>query len=97
MAIYHEPAGPCVTRCFGKGTQPIRLSEDFSLQLLANSGKPVAEVFRQDLPRFLSLALLKFDGVVQVRGRFNREGFIRRLMTIVSGEHPPDAGSASVR
>lgn len=95
MALYHEPAGPCIARCLVKGMEPIVLSEDFSLQLLANSGKPVAELFGPDLPRFLSLALQRFEGAVHVRGRFNRKEFIRRLMMIVSGEHPPDEGSAT--
>jgi len=95
VALYHDPAGPCVAQCLGEGVKPIALSDKFSLQLVANSGRPVAELFERDIPEFLAVALRKYERPVVVRGRFSRKEFVRHLTAIVGRELPPDEGSAT--
>ena len=76
IAFYHEPSGPCVSQCLAGAVQPIRMSNAFSLQLIARNGQPLIDLFGDELPEELVLALRGTKGPIEVRGRFTREKFV---------------------
>jgi hypothetical protein len=93
LAFYHEPSGPCVAQCLEGAVKPIRLSDEFSLQLVARRGAPVLELFEADLPKSLIRALRDFQGEIHLEGRFTRAAFLIRLAEITSGKKAPGEGS----
>ena len=94
VAFYHEPSGPCVAQCLEGAVKPIRLSDEFSLQLVTQRGALVLELFEADLPKSLIRALREFQGEIHLEGRFTLTAFLIRLAQITSGKKAPGEGSS---
>jgi len=93
VAFYHEPSGPCVAQCLEGAVKPIQLSDEFSLQLVAQRGDVVLELFEADLPKSLVRALKEFKGEIHLEGRFKRTDFLIRLAEIASPKKATGEGS----
>lgn len=83
VAFYHEPSGPCISQCLGAGVQLLKLSDEFSLQIVAKDGRAIAGLFGDQLPRMLVDMLRAYPQPVRIRGRFSREAFTQRLWETV--------------
>jgi hypothetical protein len=90
VAFFHEPSGPCIAQCLEGAMKPIRLGEEFSIQLVANNGRPVNDLFKKDLPEQLVAALQDAKEPIHLSGRFTREQFVDYLWAAVRAQQSGD-------